>query len=44
MDKIKERNLVLSEILKEWQMDKIAQLQAQNFDNMMDYLENLGGI
>ena len=39
LDKIKEKNVSLMEVCQDWQMDKIAHLQAQNFDNMMQYLE-----
>ena len=43
LDKIQEKNLVLADVLNNWQIDKLGKLQIQNFDNMMDYLENLGG-
>ena len=39
MDKIKEKGLILTEVTKDWQIDKIADLYAVNFDNRMQWLE-----
>ncbi len=39
INKIKENHLVLSEVCNAWQISKIAQLQASNFNNMMKWLE-----
>ena len=38
IDKIKAKKLVLSDVCKAWNMDKIAHLQAQNFDTMIEWV------
>lgn len=37
--KIKEKNLVLSQVCAAWQIEKIAQLHAVNFENMINWVE-----
>jgi len=39
VDKIKEKGMTLSQVTKSWQIEKIAQLQESNFENMMMWLE-----
>ena len=39
VDKIKAKELSLSDVCAQWNMSKIAQLQADNFDTMIDWLD-----
>ncbi len=39
IDKIKEKNLILTEVCAAWQVPKIANLWEVNFDRVMDWLE-----
>ena len=40
VDKIKEKKLTLTGVCKLWNMEKIAYLQVENFDKMIEWLES----
>lgn len=39
IDKIKDKNISLKTVTDAWQIEKIAHLQSNNFDTMMEYLD-----